>query len=60
MANMLDIEETYDYMDVIFRSTMGENGDITCALYNGDFSKSLEQAQMEKSTFFALHTPTLN
>ena len=32
MANMLDIEETYDYMDVIFRSTMGENGDITCAL----------------------------
>jgi cyclopropane-fatty-acyl-phospholipid synthase len=51
MANKQDIEETYDYMDVIFRSTMGENGDITCALYNGDFSKSLEQAQKDKHVY---------
>ena len=51
MANQQDIEETYDYMDELFRLTIGENGDITCALYNGDFSKSLAQAQKDKHDY---------
>lgn len=57
MANQQDIEETYDYMDELFRLTIGENADITCALYNGDFSKSLAQAQKDKHDYIldAIH-----
>jgi cyclopropane-fatty-acyl-phospholipid synthase len=44
-------------MDKVFRVSFGEHGDITCALYNGDFSKSLEQAQKDKhdSILDAIH-----
>jgi cyclopropane-fatty-acyl-phospholipid synthase len=42
MATREEIEATYNYMDKVFRVSLGENGDITCALYNGDFSKTLE------------------
>jgi cyclopropane-fatty-acyl-phospholipid synthase len=57
MANQQDIEDTYDYMDELFRFTIGEHGDITCALYNGDFSKSQEQAQKDKHDYIlnAIH-----
>jgi cyclopropane-fatty-acyl-phospholipid synthase len=48
MATQQDIEATYDYMDEIFRLSFGDHGDITCTLYNGDFSKTLEQAQDDK------------
>lgn len=51
MANQRQICETYNYMDEIFRMTFGENADITCAMYNGDFSKSLEQAQFDKHEY---------
>jgi cyclopropane-fatty-acyl-phospholipid synthase len=51
VANRRDIENTYDYMDELFRLTIGENADITCALYNGDFSKSLVQAQEDKHDY---------
>ena len=51
MATQQDIEATYDYMDEIFRLTFGDHGDITCALYNGDFSKTLEQAQHDKHDY---------
>ena len=57
MANQQDIENTYDYMDELFRFTIGEHGDVTCALYNGDFSKSLAQAQQDKHDYIldAIH-----
>ncbi|NEO99546.1 MAG: SAM-dependent methyltransferase [Symploca sp. SIO2E9] len=51
MANQRQIGETYNYMDEIFRMSFGENADITGAMYNGDFSKSLEQAQSEKHKY---------
>lgn len=51
MANREEMEETYSAIDEIFRLNFGENGDITCALYNGDFSKTLEQAQKDKHEY---------
>ena len=51
MADQAQICDTYNYMDDIFRMSFGENADITCAMYNGDFSKSLEQAQAEKHDY---------
>lgn len=48
MADLRDIEQTYDYMDELFRDSFGEHGDITCAWYDGDFSKTLEDAQRDK------------
>lgn len=57
MANQQEIEETYDFMDEVFRLSFGENADITCALYDGDFSKTLEQAQNDKHDYIldAIH-----
>jgi hypothetical protein len=49
MATREEIEETYDFMDEIFRLNFGENADLTCAMYNGDFSKTLAQEQAERS-----------
>src|SRR5260370_11001557 len=51
MATQEDIEATYDYMDEVFRLSFGDHGDITCALYNGDFSKTLAQAQVDKHDY---------
>jgi cyclopropane-fatty-acyl-phospholipid synthase len=48
MADRAEIETTFDYMDEILRETFGEHFDLTCALFEGDFSKSLEQAQADK------------
>jgi cyclopropane-fatty-acyl-phospholipid synthase len=51
MATHQEIEETYNYMDEIWRLSLGEYADITCAMYNGDFSKTLEQAQKDKHDY---------
>src|SRR5437588_1288436 len=51
MANQQEIEETYNFMDEIIRVSFGENADVTCALYNGDFSKTLKQAQKDKHDY---------
>jgi cyclopropane-fatty-acyl-phospholipid synthase len=51
MANQQEIEETYNFMDEVFRLCFGENADLTCALYNGDFSKTLAQAQRDKHNY---------
>lgn len=48
MATRRQIEDTYDFMDEIFRLSFGDNPDLTCAFYDGDFSKSLAQAQRDK------------
>ncbi|HYU74061.1 MAG TPA: class I SAM-dependent methyltransferase [Ktedonobacteraceae bacterium] len=57
MATREQIEATYNYMDEVFRVSLGENGDLTCALYNGDFSKTLQQAQQDKHSYIldAIH-----
>ena len=51
MATKQQMDSTYNYMDEIFRLTFGETADITCALYNGDYSKTLEQAQKDKHDY---------
>jgi cyclopropane-fatty-acyl-phospholipid synthase len=51
MATKQQMDATYNYMDEIFRLSLGETADITCALYNGDFSKTLEQAQKDKHEY---------
>ena len=45
MAVRADIEFTYSSIDRIFRLSMGELADFSCAKYDGDFSMTLEQAQ---------------
>jgi cyclopropane-fatty-acyl-phospholipid synthase len=55
MATLEQISRTYDYMDEIMRLTYGENFDISCALYDGDFSKSLERAQRDKHQYILRH-----
>ena len=57
MATREQIEATYNYMDEVFRVSLGEHGDLTCALYDGDFSKTLEQAQKDKHDYIldAIH-----
>jgi cyclopropane-fatty-acyl-phospholipid synthase len=51
MATQSQVEETYNYMDEVFRAAYGENADITGAMFNGDFSLSLEQAQHAKHQY---------
>ncbi|HEY4526450.1 MAG TPA: class I SAM-dependent methyltransferase [Candidatus Paceibacterota bacterium] len=51
MATQKEIEATYDYMDDIFRMSLGNHADITNAMYNGDFSLTLEQAQEAKHDY---------
>jgi cyclopropane-fatty-acyl-phospholipid synthase len=47
------MEFTYTLIDRIFRMSIGETGDFSGAMYNGDFSMSLEQAQHRKHEFIA-------
>ena len=51
MATGAEMAETYDYMDRFFRLSIGETADITCALYDGDYAKALEQAQHDKHEY---------
>lgn len=39
---------TYTFMDKLFRMSIGETADFSCALYNNDFSLTLEEAQLRK------------
>lgn len=55
MATGTEIESTYNYMDRIWRLSMGDHADITCALYAGNHYKSLEQAQADKHAFILEH-----
>src|SRR5437016_5280263 len=57
MATKEDINRTYNYLDNIFRLKFGPHADMSCALYNGDFSKTLQQAQRDKHNFIldAIH-----
>lgn len=51
MASKEIVGEIYDYIDELWRLTFGENPDCSNALYSGDASKSLEQAQREKHAY---------
>jgi cyclopropane-fatty-acyl-phospholipid synthase len=55
MATQSQIEETYNYMDQVFRAAYGEHADCTGAMFNGDFSLSLEQAQHAKHEYILNH-----
>jgi cyclopropane-fatty-acyl-phospholipid synthase len=51
MATRQQIEETYNYMDEVFRLTYGEHGDCSGAMFDGNFTKTLEQAQQAKHQY---------
>jgi cyclopropane-fatty-acyl-phospholipid synthase len=53
MADKKDIDFTYTTLDKIFRLSIGEAADFSGAMYNGDFSMSLEKAQRKKHEFIA-------
>ena len=48
MAGTADLERTYSTIDFIFRRSIGETGDYSGALFDGDFSLTLAQAQQRK------------
>ncbi len=48
MSTQKEIEFVYDDMDALWRRSLGDHTDITAAFYDGDNSKSLEQAQNDK------------
>jgi len=55
MATREEIDSTYNYMDELWRLSFGENADISGAMYNGDYSKPLEQAQKDKQDYILTH-----
>jgi cyclopropane-fatty-acyl-phospholipid synthase len=48
MATLKDIAYTYDDLDEIWPLILGDYADITAAYYDGDYSKSLAEAQKDK------------
>ena len=53
MATKNDLDFTYTTIDEIFRLSIGEMADYSGAMFNGDFSMSLEEAQKNKHKFIA-------
>jgi cyclopropane-fatty-acyl-phospholipid synthase len=53
MADREDIDFTYSLTDRVFRLSMGELADFSCAKYDGDFALTLEQAQRRKHEYVA-------
>jgi cyclopropane-fatty-acyl-phospholipid synthase len=53
MATKNDLDFTYTTIDKIFRLSMGESADYSGAMFNGDFSMTLEEAQKNKHKFIA-------
>ena len=51
MANRQEIEATYDWLDRFQELRLGKFADITAAFFDGDFSKTLDQAQKDKHTW---------
>jgi cyclopropane-fatty-acyl-phospholipid synthase len=56
MATQAQIDATYNYMDEVWRHCLGQHADISGAMYDGDFSLSLEQAQRKKHDFIITET----
>jgi len=55
MADRNDLEFTYSLIDRVFRLSMGELADFSGAMYDGDFSLSLEEAQARKHDYVVEH-----
>jgi cyclopropane-fatty-acyl-phospholipid synthase len=53
MADRADIDFTYSLTDRVFRLSLGELADFSCAKYDGDFSMSLQEAQRRKHEYVA-------
>jgi cyclopropane-fatty-acyl-phospholipid synthase len=53
MADRNDLEFTYSLIDRLFRLSLGELADFSCAKYDGDFSLTLEEAQELKHDYVA-------
>jgi cyclopropane-fatty-acyl-phospholipid synthase len=53
MATARDLDFTYSQIDKIFRLSLGEMADFSGAKYDGDFSRTLEQAQRRKHEYIA-------
>ena len=53
MATKNDLDFTYTTIDEIFRLSIGEMADYSGAMFNGDFSMTLEEAQKNKHKFIA-------
>ena len=53
MADRADLDFTYSLIDRIFRLSLGEMADFSCAKYDGDFSLTLEEAQRRKHDYVA-------
>lgn len=53
MATARDLDFIYTRIDRLFRLSIGEMADFSGALYHGDFSLSLEEAQRRKHAFVA-------
>ena len=53
MADRDDLEFSYSLIDRIFRLSLGDLADFSCAKYDGDFSLSLEEAQRRKHDYVA-------
>lgn len=51
MADQRQLDFTYSLIDRIFRSSIGETADFSGAMYDGDFSMTLEDAQHRKHQF---------
>jgi cyclopropane-fatty-acyl-phospholipid synthase len=48
MGTLKDVAFAYDDIDEMWRLSLGDHADISAAYYNGDYCKSLEQAQRDK------------
>jgi cyclopropane-fatty-acyl-phospholipid synthase len=53
VAERKDLEFTYSLIDRIFRLSLGELADFSCAKYDRDFSISLEDAKRRKHEYIA-------
>ena len=53
MANKKDIDFSYTTIDNIHRLAFGETADLSGAMFNGDFSMTVEEGQRAKHQFIA-------
>jgi len=51
MSDQRDLDFTYSLIDRLFRLSLGESADYSGAMYDGDFSLSLEDAQRRKHEY---------
>ncbi len=51
MAVQKDLDELYTVMDKIFRFSLGDKGAYSCARFDGDYSLTIEEAQIKKHQF---------